>query len=73
MFIVRFTLQEPDISIHQCTKSVCIQSFSGPYSHALGLNTEIYVVNLEIINTDQKSFEYGHCLHSLVTTFFPEF
>ena len=48
VIIVRFTLQEPDISIHQCTKSVRIRSFSGPYFPALGLNTEIYVVNLRI-------------------------
>ena len=48
MFIVRFALQEPDISIHQCTKSVCIRSFSGPYFPALGLNTAIYYVNLRI-------------------------
>ena len=38
--------------INHCVKSVRIQSISGPYFSALGLNT------------DQKIFEYGHFLHS---------
>ena len=34
-------------AIH-CVKSVRIQSFSGPYFPAFGLNTEIYRVTLRI-------------------------
>ena len=34
--------------VFHCVKSVQIQSFSGPYIPAFGLNAEIYGVNLRI-------------------------
>ena len=40
-----------------CVKSVCIQSFSSPYSARMRENT------------DQKNFEYGHLLQSGVTLY----
>ena len=39
---------EINILKYHCVKSVQIQSFSGPYFPALGLNMEIYGVNLRI-------------------------
>ena len=52
-----------------CVKSVCIQSFSGPYFPAFGMNMEIYGVYLHIWleygkNTDQNNYEYGHLSRS---------
>ena len=40
-------------------KSVRIQSFSGPYFPAFGLNTSPYLVRIRE-NTDQQNSEYGH-------------
>ena len=53
-----------------CVKSVRIQSFSGPYCHAFGLNTERYKVICPYSvwmweNTDQKNSEYGHFSRSV--------
>ena len=42
-------------------KSVCIQSFSGPYFPAFGLSTEIYFVSIFSAiaeNIEQKNSEY---------------
>ena len=39
---------------HHCVKSVRIQSFSGPYIPAFGLNTKIYSVNLRIQSKCRK-------------------
>ena len=60
-----FDLQKTQNSLlNHCVKSVHIRSFSGPYSLAFGLNTEIYFVSLRIqsecIIVDHKSSEYGH-------------
>ena len=38
----------------QCVKSIHIQSFSGPYFPAFGLNTEIYEINLRIQSEFRK-------------------
>ena len=44
--------------------SMCIQSYSGPYFPAFGLNTEREGVTPNSVqmrdNTDQIDFEYGH-------------
>ena len=42
-----------DMDLH-CVKSVCIQSFSGPYFPAFGLNTERHSVSLHIQSKSGK-------------------
>ena len=49
----------------KCLRSARIQSFSGPYFPAFGLNTERYYISLGIQfefweNNDQKNSAYGH-------------
>ena len=39
-----------NILIEHSLKSVLIQSFSGPYFHTFGLNTDIYSVNLSVFS-----------------------
>ena len=53
----------------KCVKRVRIESFSGPYFPAFGLNTERYYVSLGIQfefweSKDQKNSAYGHFLLS---------
>ena len=47
-----------------CGKSVRIQSYSGPYFSAFGLNTERYSPHSVRMreNTDYNNSEYGHFL-----------
>ena len=51
-----YELSGLDINLH-CIKSVHIQSFSGLYFPAFGLNMERFEVT-----RDQKNSEYGHLL-----------
>ena len=52
------------IWLNHCVKSVRVRSFSGPYFHAFGMNSEIYGVkppnSVQMReNKDQKNSEYG--------------
>ena len=57
------------LKVNHWVKDVRIRSFTGPFSTVLGLNMEIYRVNLRIqfermkIRT-KKNSKYGHFLHS---------
>ena len=53
---------------YHCVKSVCIQSYSGPYFLVFGLTTERYSVYSE--NTDQNNSEYGYFLRSINRIFY---
>ena len=44
----------PSEKNQHCVKSVCIQSYSGPYSPAFGLNMERYSVSLRIQSESGK-------------------
>ena len=55
------------LSTYHCVESVRIQSFSGSYFRAFGLNTESicrYSVRM-LENTDQKNSKYGYFSRSV--------
>ena len=45
-----------NILIEHSLKSVLIQSFSGPYFHTFGLNTDIYSVNLSVFSPNAGKY-----------------
>ena len=45
-----------NIPIEHSVKSVLIQSFSGPYFHTFGLNTDIYSVNLSVFSPNAAKY-----------------
>ena len=65
----KFTEQQGKRRNHLCLKSTCIQSYSGPYFPAFGLNTERYEVSRHI------QFKYRKMrtrINSNTDTFFAE-
>ena len=56
------------LNMYTChgVKSVRIQSFSGPYFPAFGLNTEVYRVNFRIQTECGKRSEYGEFLRNVL-------